>query len=144
MRPVCNTCNGGTCDHRADCEQAWTNLRRPARLFSYKFRGMVRAGEENVSRGRFCVHPAQKLVAIIHWVIKQCPWAPGTPPVLYPYMGSGTTGIAAAWLGVTFIGFEIDPNHFERACDRLRTELQALPLFVDHKDGGADGRTHQN
>ncbi|MCH4572514.1 hypothetical protein [Achromobacter xylosoxidans] len=44
-----------------------------------------------------------------------------------------TTDIAAARLGLPFIGFEIDPTHFDRACDRLRTELQAMPLFA----GGA-------
>lgn len=128
--------DGGTSDHQADCELAWTNLRGPARLFSHKWRGMVRAGEENVSRGQFRVHPAQKPVALMDWVLKQCRLAPGTP-VLDPYMGSGTTGIAAARLGLPFIGFEIDPTHFERACDRLRTELQAMPLFATHTDGGA-------
>lgn len=121
--------DGATSDHQVDCELAWTNLRGPARLFSHKWRGMVRAGEENVSRGQRRVHPTQKPIALMDWVLKQCRLQAGTT-VLDPYMGSGTTGIAAMRLGLPFIGIEIDPVHFERACARLREERQALPLFA--------------
>lgn len=41
-------------------------------------------------------------------------------PVLDPYMGSGTTGVACATLGLPFIGCEIDEAHFATACARIR------------------------
>lgn len=40
-------------------------------------------------------------------------------PVLDPYMGSGSTGIAALSLGHSFIGCEIDLEHFDLACRRI-------------------------
>lgn len=39
--------------------------------------------------------------------------------VLDPFMGSGTTGIAAIQAGRRFVGVEIDPHHFDTACRRL-------------------------
>lgn len=44
--------------------------------------------------------------------------------VLDPYMGSGTTGIAAARAHKDFIGVEKDKRHFDNACDRIRRELE--------------------
>ena len=40
--------------------------------------------------------------------------------ILDPFMGSGTTGVAAIQLGRKFIGIEIDPTYFEIACRRIR------------------------
>jgi DNA modification methylase len=34
-------------------------------------------------------------------------------------MGSGTTGVAAITQGRKFIGIEIDPEYFDRACRRI-------------------------
>lgn len=39
--------------------------------------------------------------------------------VLDPFMGSGTTGVAAIMSGRKFIGIERDPEYFEIACRRL-------------------------
>jgi hypothetical protein len=40
--------------------------------------------------------------------------------VLDPFMGSGTTGVAAVKLGRKFIGIEIEPKYFDIACRRIR------------------------
>jgi DNA modification methylase len=39
--------------------------------------------------------------------------------VLDPFMGSGTTGVAAINLGRRFIGIERDPKQFKIACERI-------------------------
>jgi DNA modification methylase len=39
--------------------------------------------------------------------------------VLDPFMGSGSTGVAALQTGRRFIGVEIDSAHFETACARI-------------------------
>ena len=44
-----------------------------------------------------------------------------------PFMGSGTTGLAAVQLGRRFIGIEIDPHYFAIAHKRI---LDAAPLFT--------------
>lgn len=44
--------------------------------------------------------------------------------VLDPFMGSGTTGIACAALGRSFIGIELTEHYFDVACRRLEKELK--------------------
>jgi DNA modification methylase len=39
--------------------------------------------------------------------------------ILDPYMGSGTTGVAAINHGRKFIGIELDPGYFDIACKRI-------------------------
>jgi site-specific DNA-methyltransferase (adenine-specific) len=39
--------------------------------------------------------------------------------ILDPFMGSGSTGVAALMTGHRFIGVDIDPGHFETACARI-------------------------
>jgi DNA modification methylase len=49
--------------------------------------------------------------------------------ILDPFMGSGTTGVAAIRLGMNFIGIEIDPHYFAIAEKRINAELNRHPLF---------------
>jgi site-specific DNA-methyltransferase (adenine-specific)/modification methylase len=121
--------DGGTSDSCADCELAWTNLKGPARLYSQKWRGMVRAGEENVALGGIRVHPAQKPVALMSWVIEQCKLPAGSL-ILDPYMGSGTCGVSAVRAGYRYIGIEIERRYFEIACERIAAEQQQQRLFA--------------
>ena len=39
--------------------------------------------------------------------------------ILDPFMGSGTTGVAATLCGRAFLGCEINPHHFDTACRRV-------------------------
>jgi DNA modification methylase len=48
-------------------------------------------------------------------------WSNKSDLILDPFMGSGTTGLAAKNLNRNFIGIELDPNYFGIACDRLFT-----------------------
>lgn len=41
-------------------------------------------------------------------------------PILDPFMGSGTVGLACAELGLDYVGIEVEPAYFEIACRRLR------------------------
>lgn len=45
--------------------------------------------------------------------------------VLDPFMGSGSTGVAAIRRGQRFIGVEQSPHYFEVACNRVEHELRA-------------------
>ena len=52
--------------------------------------------------------------------------------VLDPFLGSGTTGVAAVQLGRSFIGVELDPTYFEIAEKRIAAAMPTaieLPLF---------------
>lgn len=68
------------------------------------------------------IHPAQKPVALIQRMIEDST-QPGDT-VLDPFMGSGTTAIAAMRSGRNWIGFEVDEAHFIEAQERIAGELR--------------------
>jgi DNA modification methylase len=51
--------------------------------------------------------------------------------ILDPFMGSGTTGVAAVKLGRKFIGIEIEPKYFDIACRRISDALARPDLFIE-------------
>jgi len=62
-------------------------------------------------------HPTVKPVKLMEYLCRLI-----TPPggiVLDPFMGSGTTGIAAKNLGLDFIGIELNAEYFEIASKRV-------------------------
>lgn len=56
--------------------------------------------------------------------------APGMT-VLDPFMGSGTTGVAAVQMGRKFIGIEREERYFEIACRRIDDAQRQHSLFQD-------------
>lgn len=107
----------------ADCELAWTNLPKAVRLIRYMWNGMLR--EKGAQRGD---HPTQKPLEVMKWCIGH---APQSDTILDPFMGSGTTGVAAIQMGKAFIGIEREERYFEAACRRIREANgdDAGPLF---------------
>lgn len=104
----------------ADCELAWTNWPKAVRRIQWRWNGMIRQGGED----RF--HPTQKPVAVMKWVIDLCPKA---DTILDPFMGSGTTGVAAVQMGRKFIGIEREPKYFDIACERIARAAAQQSLF---------------
>ena len=70
------------------------------------------------------VHPTQKPVDLYLNIIGRTPGG----LVLDPFVGSGTSAIAAKKLGRHYLAFEIDPDVAERARERVRNTQP--PLFV--------------
>lgn len=64
------------------------------------------------------VHPTEKPVDMLEHLISEPDYNPNT--VLDPFMGSGTTGVAAKNLGRSFIGIEMDEAYFEIAKNRIK------------------------
>jgi len=62
-------------------------------------------------------HPTQKPLSLMTWQIERIT-APGGL-ILDPFMGSGTTGVAATQEGRSFIGIEREPKYFDIACKRI-------------------------
>jgi DNA modification methylase len=63
------------------------------------------------------VHPTQKPVELIERFITDSTKQGMT--VLDPMMGSGTTGVACANMGRTFIGIEQQRKYFDITCERI-------------------------
>lgn len=55
-----------------------------------------------------------------------CLWVPPGCLILDPFMGSGTTGVAALRTGRRFIGIEIDEGHYRTAVERVSQEWAAV------------------
>lgn len=73
------------------------------------------------------LHPTEKPRKLMAEIIKDFT-NPGQL-ICDPFMGSGTTGVAAVQLGRKFIGIEKDPKYFELACDRLDKAQRQGSLF---------------
>jgi DNA modification methylase len=104
-----------------DPEKCW---KRTWELIQVARNGPLRRGRgESVLRyyvrpDHFMLHPAAKPVPLMEDLIEQMT-DPGDV-VLDPFMGSGSTGVAALRLNRRFLGVEIDPAHYATALARLR------------------------
>lgn len=101
----------------SDGELAWTSLAQPLKSFALCNK---MGGKE---------HPTQKPTALMTWCLG---FLPNAQTILDPFMGSGTTGVAAVQAGKAFVGIEQDPEYFEIACRRIREANgdDAGPLFL--------------
>ena len=79
------------------------------------------------SRDSDRLHPTQKPIALLEWLIKTYTNCGET--VLDNCMGSGSTCVAAVKTGRHYIGFELDEKYYDVACKRL-DEVEARNAIV--------------
>ena len=91
----------------AMCEQAWTNIKKPAKIFTYN--------SQNESACR--IHPTQKPIALYKWLLKN--YAKQGDKILDTHVGSASSLIACEELGFDYVGFEIDKDYYEMAQARI-------------------------
>jgi site-specific DNA-methyltransferase (adenine-specific)/modification methylase len=89
----------------AMCEVAWTNLKHPAKMHRQSVTSYAKE------------HPTQKPVELMAWCVGKTEGI-----VLDPFLGSGTTLIAAEQLGRKCYGMEISPAY----CDVIVKRWQNL------------------
>lgn len=98
----------------ADAELAWTNFDKAVRVFDYSRGELASEGKQ---------HPTQKPEALMCWCIRQA----GDPrTILDPFMGSGSTLMAAKRNRISAVGIEQEERYCEIAANRLAQEV--LPL----------------
>jgi site-specific DNA-methyltransferase (adenine-specific) len=109
----------------SDVEMAWTSGTGPDRMFEHLWRGLMRAGSENISANGAKLHPHQKPVALMAWCLRFIPEA----VTLDPFMGSGSSGVACVRNGRPFVGIELNPDYFEVALARIGEAQRHDELF---------------
>jgi DNA modification methylase len=71
-------------------------------------------------------HPTEKPVGLMQRFIE---WTEGV--VFDPFMGSGSTGVAAVQMGRKFIGIEREPKYFDIACRRIEDAQKQVDMFAE-------------
>lgn len=103
--------------NQSDGELAWTSCDGALRIFEQNRVALLVEGAE---------HPTQKPIQLMQWSIQQLPTIRS---ICDPFMGSGSTGVAALRLGLRFVGIERDPDYFEVACRRIAEAWKQPRLF---------------
>ena len=109
----------------SECELAWTNVLGSTRYIDHLWHGFKRASQN----GDRVNHPTEKPVEVMKWCIGHLPAPANT--ILDPFMGSGTTGVAAVQMGRKFIGIERDEGYFEIACRRIEQAQRQSDMFIE-------------
>jgi DNA modification methylase len=99
----------------SEAELAWTNRDTVIRVF------------DGVRSDLGREHPTQKPLSLMLWCVEQL----SAKTIIDPFMGSGTTGVAAIKLGRRFIGIEIDQHYFDIACRRIEEAIRQPDMFID-------------
>mgnify|MGYP001562625825 CR=1 FL=1 len=97
----------------ADMELAWTSFDMSSKTF--KMSRVEFHGKEKKQ------HPTQKPLELMKWIIEN--YANKDDLIFDPFLGSGTTAVAAKQLGRKYIGIEISEKYCEISRQRLRQEV---------------------
>lgn len=89
-------------------EMAWTSFDTPASLFRFD----NRTGDK--------IHPTQKPIALYCWLLDK--YAKSDYKIFDPYLGSGSSRIAAYKKGFDFYACELDKDYYEAQEERFRRE----------------------
>ncbi len=113
----------------SDAELAWMKGGHGVYAYRKTFGGRTRAMEAHGTAGYDLkpAHPTQKPEGLMAWCIEKV----GRPEVVAdPYMGSGSTGVAAMTLGLRFVGVEIHRPYFDIACARIEAAQRQAELYL--------------
>jgi DNA modification methylase len=109
--------------NQSDGELAYTSMQGALRIFDMNRVALMTDGAE---------HPTQKPVQLMKWCILQLPR--DCDLIIDPFMGSGTTGVAALGLGRKFIGIEREQQYFDIAVRRITAAHNEPQLFASTRD----------
>lgn len=102
----------------ADGEMAWTSFSKAMRIKTYSRAKALQEGK---------IHPTQKPISLYEWQLQL--FAKEGDLILDTHLGSGSSRIAAYKGGFNFVGFEIDPEYYERQNKRFNDFVSQLRMF---------------
>lgn len=107
--------------HFNDCEIAWcSQFKEASRIYDF-----------HVSKNTDKKHPTAKPIELMRWCLSQLP--PETVSICDPFLGSGTTGVAAINMGMSFVGIEKEEKYFDVSVKRLLSAIDQPDFFVRSK-----------
>jgi len=107
----------------ADGEMAWTSFKKPMRIKKIHWTGSASNWEDTNGK----IHPTQKPLKLYDWLLKE--FGEQGNLILDTHLGSGSSRIAAYKGGFNFVGFEIDPEYYEKQEKRFNDFKSQLRLF---------------
>lgn len=102
----------------ADGELIYTTFTKPVKKIVFRQQGFITDSKDK----RY--HPTQKPSELVQMLIER--FSNEGDIILDPFLGSGTTAVAAINTGRHYIGFELDPGYFDIACERLDAAENAI------------------
>jgi site-specific DNA-methyltransferase (adenine-specific) len=99
-------------------ELCWTNLNKNSK---HIVQSIAATNAERVG------HPTQKPLKVMEFTIE---YIENNESICDPFMGSGTTGVAAVQMGRKFIGIEREPKYFDIACKRIEQAQAQMRMFA--------------
>lgn len=110
----------------ADAELAYTSLKTAARIFKFRWAGMLQGDMKNKEKR---IHPTQKPVRLYSWILSS--YAKQGDRILDTHMGSGSIAIACQKAGHHLTACEIDEEYYEAACERVERETRQLDFISE-------------
>lgn len=104
----------------ASAEYAWTNCRKPAKIFEYSIH------LHNSTKGEK-IHPTMKPVALYKWLLEN--YASTGFKILDTHLGSGSIAIACHDYGYDLTASELDKDYYEAAMKRIKQHQNQLTIF---------------
>lgn len=109
----------------ADGELAWTDFKRPAMCFDFRYYGahVGKVGAEKINK----IHPTEKPVQLYEWLLKN--FAERGDKILDTFGGSMSSAIAAHKMGFEMTIIEKDEDYYNKAIKRLKEQQNEQSLF---------------
>lgn len=101
----------------AQCEMAWTNCKKPAKIFK----------QRTVEQSRIKIHPTQKPIALYRWLLQN--YAKPNDKIIDTHSGSGSLACACHLEKFDFLAIEKDEDYYKSSVERLETLRSQGVLF---------------
>lgn len=107
-------------DTYPDGELAWTSFDTNTKCCDYPF-----FGDHNSEKPR--INPAQKPIPVYRWILQN--YASPGDLILDTHVGSASSLIACMIEGFDYVGFELDKEYYEAACERIKNHQKQHSIF---------------
>ena len=114
----------------SDCESAWCSKKGGARMFKWRWNGML---QQDMKNKEVRIHPTQKPIALYKWLLKN--YANPKDKILDTHLGSMSIAIAVHQMNTVekmhlhLTGCELDPDYYKEAIQRVKENTAQMTIF---------------